>query len=439
MAAIPPKMAGLLAAAPDGSTVAVVSMLGSLCPVTLGHVRMFEEARAVLCDHMPRTCALAPRPAALPAYHEMLGFFRLNGDYHVSSKLSQKGLAALPAEQRAELIELATADVPWLACQGRGGGAEATVQALAALWPRLVFTHFDMNGADDVVKYAKWQWTGTRQLAMGRPGATANMVALARAAGTDMDNGFFIVGPELPDVSSSAARQAVAAADTAALATLLHPRVTAWHLDRNWTYAPGQAAAAAQGLGAPRTPPPRHPLAGAPQSAPRLHSRGGGRGATSQAPPSSFGTCQVQRPDLMRTTLLRSEKTTEQRSFIDGALVPSGEVVAVLAVEPPFAWVSYSSAHVRRAVRHAGYIQLRYLCGGRRVIVQCQDDGVGATALRFEKTAEQRAFTGTLVRNRDAVEVLWAEGPWAYVRANGGAEGYVQTKHCPSLRAQVPP
>ena len=35
---------------PSGAEVAVVTMQGSLCPVTLGHVRCFREARAVIMD-----------------------------------------------------------------------------------------------------------------------------------------------------------------------------------------------------------------------------------------------------------------------------------------------------------------------------------------------------------------------------------------------------
>ena len=37
-----------LGALPDGSAIALVSMLGSLCPVTRGHVQCFEGARALL-------------------------------------------------------------------------------------------------------------------------------------------------------------------------------------------------------------------------------------------------------------------------------------------------------------------------------------------------------------------------------------------------------
>eukprot|EP01051_Picozoa_sp_SAG22_P025591 SAG22_NODE_7660_length_719_cov_1.820968_1_plen_80_part_01 len=40
-------MAAELAALPAGARVAVVTMRGSLCPITLGHVQCFTAARAL--------------------------------------------------------------------------------------------------------------------------------------------------------------------------------------------------------------------------------------------------------------------------------------------------------------------------------------------------------------------------------------------------------
>jgi hypothetical protein len=81
----------LLEGAPSGARVAVCTMQGSLCPVTLGHINMFVEARALLCDTHPRTSALRPRPKGLHKYYTMVGFIYLNGDQHVRSKLAAKG------------------------------------------------------------------------------------------------------------------------------------------------------------------------------------------------------------------------------------------------------------------------------------------------------------------------------------------------------------
>ena len=47
-------------------------------------------------------------------------------------------------------------------------------------------------------------------ITMGRPGATEAVEGAARRAGVDLDAGRFIMGPELPDISSSEAREALA-------------------------------------------------------------------------------------------------------------------------------------------------------------------------------------------------------------------------------------
>ena len=44
------KLDGILANVEPGSRVGVVTMLGSLCPITLGHVQAFVEARRLLLN-----------------------------------------------------------------------------------------------------------------------------------------------------------------------------------------------------------------------------------------------------------------------------------------------------------------------------------------------------------------------------------------------------
>ena len=58
----------------------------------------------------------------------------------------------------------------------------------------------------------RWEWAGPRMrmITMGRPGATEAVERAARRAGVDLDAGRFIMGPELPDISSSEAREALA-------------------------------------------------------------------------------------------------------------------------------------------------------------------------------------------------------------------------------------
>lgn len=51
------------------------------------------------------------------------------------------------------------------------------VRRLRGAHPGLRIEHFDMNGADDVVKYSKWSWAGpnNRMITMCRPGSTATL------------------------------------------------------------------------------------------------------------------------------------------------------------------------------------------------------------------------------------------------------------------------
>merc|ERR1711988_429482 len=96
----------------------------------------------------------------------------------------------------------------------------ASMDDLACRWPRLNFVHFIMNGADDVVKYRKWTYAkhgNGRYITMGRPGDTQKVVAGMRSAGIDPEAGAFVLGPELPDMSSTDARAAVTRGDRAAL------------------------------------------------------------------------------------------------------------------------------------------------------------------------------------------------------------------------------
>ena len=139
----------LLKELPKGSRVAVVSMLGSLCPITIGHVMMFHEARKILLKH---PSSKVERPRNLAHFDLCLGLITLNGDRHVSSKLAEKKQRALSYKERAHLVQLATSEDPWLYFVDRCIGRDGTVTNLKQRWPDLEFVEFHMNGADDVVK-----------------------------------------------------------------------------------------------------------------------------------------------------------------------------------------------------------------------------------------------------------------------------------------------
>merc|ERR1719203_2360245 len=122
-----------------------------------------------------------------------------------------------------QLDELALEECGGMSCERYEG---ASMQDLAIQWPRLKFVRFCLNGADDVVKYRKYTWSSSsrRFITMGRPGFTEKVKQGMAAAKVDPKAGYFILGPELPDISSTAARKAVAAQDMGALEGLLHPK-----------------------------------------------------------------------------------------------------------------------------------------------------------------------------------------------------------------------
>jgi len=223
-----------LRALPAGSNVAVVSLLGSLCPITLGHVQTFVEARQVLLRLSEH-----PVPARLEEFAECVGFICLNTDRHVDKKMSAAGQSSLDYSTRQYLVELAIEDHDWVYFHPTRQGHEQReeeregVRQLSAKWPQLHVVHFYMNGADDVVKCRKYTWScpHSRFITMGRPGFTEEVREGMAASGVDPDDGFFIIGPELPDISSTAVRAALASGNYAALEGIVHPKVAKWCID----------------------------------------------------------------------------------------------------------------------------------------------------------------------------------------------------------------
>eukprot|EP00928_Gymnodinium_smaydae_P000128 TRINITY_DN10047_c0_g3_i1.p1 TRINITY_DN10047_c0_g3~~TRINITY_DN10047_c0_g3_i1.p1 ORF type:complete len:308 (+),score=32.74 TRINITY_DN10047_c0_g3_i1:40-963(+) len=222
------KLDAVLGALPDHACVAVVKMLGSLCPVTLGHVQCYIEARRIILDEAEKQ---APRPARLERFDECLGLVRLNSDRHVSVKVAEKKQKPISIADRGHLIDLATSELPWLCYDATRHG----LQMLRERWCKLKFIEIDMNGADDVVKYSKWRYTNPskRMIVMGRPGSTAAVVAGMKTSRIDPDAGTCFLGPELADISSTAAREASTRGDRETLLTMVHPLVADWLLRRD--------------------------------------------------------------------------------------------------------------------------------------------------------------------------------------------------------------
>lgn len=229
------KQADVLSRLPKRSRVAVVTMMGTCCPVTLGHIQGFLEARSIILDNDPKV----PRPAKMDHFDEVIGLLTINDDRSTEKKLAEKGLAYIREKDRGMLIELATEEYPWLGYSPSPGGVrtQPKLDRMKALWPDVVFTRYEMNGADDVVKHSKWKGSSSskRGIAMGRPGDTDKVKKGMKADGINSDDGFFILGPELEDISSTAVRKALQDPDERVrdreLKRLLHPKVAEWNLE----------------------------------------------------------------------------------------------------------------------------------------------------------------------------------------------------------------
>ena len=188
------RFATLLDPLPTGTSVAVVMLRGSLCPVTIAHVQGFIEARRLLLGEEGMS-----RPAKLEPFKAVLGFISLNSDEHVSKKLAEKRQASMSYSKRLELVKLAVAEHMWMGVDLSGAeiGASTMISTLQARWPRLSFVKLTMNGADDVLKYRKWTQACPeyRLLTLGRRGDTEAVIKAAASAGIDLDAGNFIMGP----------------------------------------------------------------------------------------------------------------------------------------------------------------------------------------------------------------------------------------------------
>ena len=214
------KFRPLLSQLKEGSKVAVITMTGSCCPITKAHVMAFEVARDFLIAK-----------EAEEEFQEVLGILCLNSDNHVWWKLSQIGQEMIDWSNRIMLASLATEQIWWA---GVSYIKERwAVQDFKEVWPSLKFIQYHMNGADDVLKYQKWTWAveDERYITMGRPGFTEELKSLAP------ETKLFLIGPELPEISSSQVRAALREEDNDALDRFLHPAVKSWCL-RHSPYGP---------------------------------------------------------------------------------------------------------------------------------------------------------------------------------------------------------
>eukprot|EP00439_Symbiodinium_sp_Y106_P031099 s2835_g3.t1 len=235
------KFAPILDKLEEDAMVAVVTMTGSCCPITTAHCNAFDTARnSLLCVEG------YPEQPKLEKFSEVLALLSLNSDRHVGEKMLRQNEKSVSYADRADLVRLASADVPWM---DFNPGREAhVIGRLQAVWPHLQFVRFLLNGADDVVKYQKWQMASPekRYITIGRPGFTEKVEHGARRDGVALDQGFFILvpgGSEVSDVSSTLVRDLLRKGDRQGLDRLLHPDVADWLL-RSGIYGPSVMPAA---------------------------------------------------------------------------------------------------------------------------------------------------------------------------------------------------
>eukprot|EP00928_Gymnodinium_smaydae_P072355 TRINITY_DN55723_c0_g1_i1.p1 TRINITY_DN55723_c0_g1~~TRINITY_DN55723_c0_g1_i1.p1 ORF type:complete len:383 (+),score=41.78 TRINITY_DN55723_c0_g1_i1:54-1202(+) len=375
--------ADVLKELPHGSTVAVITMMGSCCPVTLAHIQAFVEARRLLTGDAG-------------GFTEAVGALNLNSDDHVRRKLDAKGLPFISKRDRLNLVRLAANEHPWM--EANSTASSEFVDMLVRTWPQLDFTRVSMNGADDVIAYRKWRLPH-RQIVMCRPGTTAELMARLHADNVNTTDGQFIVGPELPDISSTEVRSALFQGDRVRLLQLLHADVANWC----WDHGPYR---------------------------PPSHSSGKiALGTRDEA--TAISVLQVRRPaeSGCHKTTLRQNATRDRSddAWAEGRpTVKNGDVVEELKREGAFSWIRVPCS------RKEGFVQRVYLHGDGSACVQRTDD-IAKTLLRKHPTSSRSddAYVEphVSVSNGEQIRLVCCESDFTWVRTASGGEGFIRSEY----------
>ena len=202
--------------------IAIMSILGSFCPITRAHISLFAHTRDYLLQHS--------------SFCDALGFVLLNSAAHVHRKIQKKGQIPLSYDERKHLIQLATKDIDWL--NHSEENEFLLTHKLHKLWPKIDFFHYTLNGADDVIKYKKWRFASSehRLIILLRPGFGERLITMMREDGAKESENCIIM-PEISSASSSRVREALLRGDQKQAQALLHPDVLAWCL-QNSPYQP---------------------------------------------------------------------------------------------------------------------------------------------------------------------------------------------------------
>ena len=232
------NICSLINALEPSSRVAVITFVGSFCPVTRAHLICVEEARKIIIGEPSEYFwpLGQEQMRKIQKYALVVAVISVNGDRYVNSKLKKVGEVAISSENRRMLINLAIEDVDWICSHDRAWGA---VNELKRCYPQIDFTHFELDGADVALKNEVWNDASQQhiRIAMGRApetdelDSTEEILKLIQNGHIDISNGHFLVGPILPNISSSRVRRALRIKDLDSLRSMLHPRVLEWILE----------------------------------------------------------------------------------------------------------------------------------------------------------------------------------------------------------------
>lgn len=383
-----------LSVLPPGSRVAVITYHGSFCPITIGHVLCPVTARDILLRRQHEV------------FHDVVGFIKCNGDAFVGSKLAKKEppVPIIRCKDRVMLIGLATEEYDWLFPHDNPRGA---LGALQDMFPKLEIIHFGICGADDAVKYKKWtSATPTNRIfCLGRPSdpgqdnGTAGVQKGMLQDGINPDAGHFILGPELPDISSTAVRKALQENDVSQLSEILHPKVMDWNLTEG-PYAPAVPS-------------------------------GGAVAAL-----TTLGEFEFWRGRKPFQTLVRNAPTASRADhvFLWNMIVGDGDLVCLMHMDDTqeFGYIEFDKGE--------GWVALKYLrCvdgssgGSCTKAIHRRVDDVSHTPLRSEPSDKHKWVSGSSVANGEVVELLRPEGTgdkWEFFLARSkGQEGFLKVRN----------
>ena len=396
-----------------GKRVAVLDFLGSLCPITLGHVQSVVEAHEILTGK-----ATPLTDKAFQVFHGCVALISVNNDSHVSRKLASKGEAAMSRGDRLKLCELATAEYPWIHSDV---DFHKWLQGLQRKFVHLDFVVWHLNGADDVSKYSKWNdaRADSRYITMGRPGYTQEVLDGMRKSRASSEH--FIVGREIPvNISSTEARAALTRRDMAKLATLLHPSVTDWCLTQGPWRDTNPNAVSAQ------------------------HFFGVGNSREAKLP-----TVVVSRPDNINDTMLRKVASTKRDDTVwvpSRTLVKNGEVVSILEeAREGFTKIRTSGCvdgYIRSEYLHSAEPPVAKLPTELPTVVVSRPDNINDTMLRKVASTKRDDTvwvpSRTLVKNGEVVSILEeAREGFTKIRTSGCVDGYIRSEYLHSAEPPV--